>query len=53
MTLEKVTDRVYASINPAGGNAGIIILQDQVVAVRIFLDGRDAAAIVGDAMLVP
>jgi glyoxylase-like metal-dependent hydrolase (beta-lactamase superfamily II) len=33
LTLEKVTDRVYASINPAGGNAGIIILQNQVAAV--------------------
>jgi len=33
LTLEKVTDRVYASINPAGGNAGIIILQNQVVVI--------------------
>jgi len=33
LTLAKVTDRVYASINPAGGNAGMIILQNQVVVV--------------------
>jgi len=34
MTLEKITDRVYADTNPVGaGNAGAILLQDQVVVV--------------------
>jgi len=34
LTLEKVTDRVYADTNPVGsGNAGAIILHDQVVVV--------------------
>ena len=33
MPLEKVTDRVYGSVNPAGGNAGIILLESQVVVI--------------------
>jgi len=33
LPLEKVTDRVYGSVNPAGGNAGIILLESQVVVI--------------------
>jgi len=33
LTLEKVTDRVYGSVNPAGGNSGIVVLDDQVVVI--------------------
>ena len=33
MPLEKVTDRVYASVNPAGGNAGMVLLETQVVVI--------------------
>ncbi len=33
MPLEKATNRAYGSINPSGGNAGIIVLDDQVVVI--------------------
>lgn len=33
MALEKVTDRVYGSVNPAGGNAGMVLLETQVVVI--------------------
>jgi len=33
LTLQKVTDRTYGSVNAAGGNSGIVVLDDQVVVI--------------------
>ena len=33
LPLEKVTNRTYGSINPSGGNAGIVVLDNQVIVV--------------------